>query len=106
MKLNVNTSDIVFGTNILDIKVPKALRKRIPSGIKFFDDAIGGRGFTPSAVTLFTGTPGSGKTTLMLEIANALAFKGATVLFNTATEPANRIYRWAGITCPHTAGTV
>lgn len=86
MKLNVSTDDIVFGTNILDIQVPKALRKRIPSGIKYFDDAIGGRGFTPSAVTLFTGTPGAGKTTLMLELANSLSASGATVLFNTAEE--------------------
>jgi DNA repair protein RadA/Sms len=85
MKLKVN-NEIVFGTNILDIEVPDALRKRIPSGIKYFDDAIGGKGFTPSAVTLFTGTPGAGKTTMMLELANALSFKGSTVLFNTAEE--------------------
>lgn len=85
MKLNV-TSDIAFGTNILDIEVPDALRKRIPCGIGYIDDAIGGRGFTPSAVTLFTGTPGAGKTTMMLEIANALTRQGATVLFNTAEE--------------------
>tara|TARA_R110002126_G_scaffold63598_3_gene162985 strand:- start:491 stop:1234 length:744 start_codon:yes stop_codon:yes gene_type:complete len=85
MKLNVN-NDIEFGTNILDIEVPDALRKRIPSGIKYFDDAIGGQGFTPSAVTLFTGTPGAGKTTMMLELSNALSAKGSTVLFNTAEE--------------------
>jgi DNA repair protein RadA/Sms len=85
MKLNIN-NEIEFGTNILDIEVPEALRKRIPSGIKYFDDAIGGKGFTPSAVTLFTGTPGAGKTTMMLELANALSFKGSTVLFNTAEE--------------------
>jgi DNA repair protein RadA/Sms len=85
MKLNVN-NDIEFGTNILDIEVPDALRKRIPSGIKYFDDAIGGKGFTPSAVTLFTGTPGAGKTTMMLELANALSVKDSIVLFNTAEE--------------------
>lgn len=85
MKLNVN-NDIKFGTNILDIEVPKQLRKRIPSGIKYFDDSIGGLGFTPSAVTLFTGTPGAGKTTMMLELANALHRNNSTVLFNTAEE--------------------
>ena len=85
MKLNIN-NDIEFGTNILDIEVPDALRKRIPSGIKYFDDAIGGKGFTPSAVTLFTGTPGAGKTTMMLELANALSVKDSIVLFNTAEE--------------------
>ena len=85
MKLNIN-NEIVFGTNILDIEVPEALRKRIPSGIKYFDDAIGGKGFTPSAVTLFTGTPGAGKTTMMLELANSLTGHGSQVLFNTAEE--------------------
>ena len=85
MKLNVN-SNITFGTNILNIEVPDALRKRIPSGIKYFDDSIGGQGFTPSAVTLFTGTPGAGKTTMMLELANALSAKDNIVLFNTAEE--------------------
>jgi DNA repair protein RadA/Sms len=86
MKLNVSTDGILFGTNILNIEVPEALRKRIPSGIKYFDDAIGGQGFTPSAVTLFTGTPGAGKTTMMLELANSLTRSGAVVLFNTAEE--------------------
>jgi len=85
MKLNVST-DITFGTNILDIAVPDALRRRVATGVKFFDDALGGRGLTPSAVTLFTGTPGSGKTTMMLTLANSLTRKGAMVLFNTAEE--------------------
>lgn len=86
MKLNTTADGITFGTNILDIEVPSQLRKRIPTGIKYFDDAIGGQGFTPSAVTLFTGTPGAGKTTMMLEMANSLTRNGAVVLFNTAEE--------------------
>ena len=48
--------------------------------------ALGGEGFTPSAVTLFTGTPGSGKTTMMLKLADSLTKSGAVVLFNTAEE--------------------
>jgi DNA repair protein RadA/Sms len=86
MKLDTAISDIQLGTNILDIEVPEQLRKRVQSGLEYFDDALGGKGFTPSAVTLFTGTPGAGKTTMMLELANALSFKGSTVLFNTAEE--------------------
>ena len=85
MKLNVNHA-VKRGTNILNVDVPDQLRRRIPSGLPHIDDALGGRGFTPSMVTLFTGTPGAGKTTLMLEAANALQGKGATVLFNTAEE--------------------
>jgi len=78
--------EIPVGTNILEVEVPDALRKRIKSGLEFFDDALGGKGFTPSMVTLFTGTPGAGKTTMMLELANSLTGHGANVLFNTAEE--------------------
>ena len=86
MKLNIANDGIGFGKNIMDVQVPKKLRTRIKSGIKFVDDALGGEGFTPSAVTLFTGTPGAGKTTLMLKMADALTAKCAVVVFNTAEE--------------------
>jgi len=86
MKIQRQVAKVDVGTNILDIKVPRKLRKRVPTGIKYFDDSLGGRGFTPSMVTLFTGTPGAGKTTMMLEVANSLTKKGCTVLFNTAEE--------------------
>ena len=86
MRLATKVDDIKFGTNILNVRVPDRLRKRVRSTLPYFDDALGGRGFTPSAVTLFTGTPGAGKTTMMLELANALTGSGSTVLFNTAEE--------------------
>jgi DNA repair protein RadA/Sms len=86
MKLNVRRDDIVFGTNILDIRVPKKLRERYECGIPYLDTAFGGQGFTPSTISLFTGEPGAGKTTLMLELANALTSRGYTTLFNTAEE--------------------
>ena len=86
MKLNVRTDDVEFGTNILNVEVPKQLRTKIKCGIQFIDDALGGEGFTPSAVTFFTGTPGAGKTTMMLKMADALTAKGAVVVFNTAEE--------------------
>ena len=85
MKLNVKT-DIDFGTNILDIKVPAPLRKKIKSGLGYIDAAFGGEGFTPSCVTLFTGTPGSGKTTMMLKLADSITKNGGLVMFNTAEE--------------------
>ena len=86
MKLKKITDNITFGTNILDIEVPEHLKKKFASGVSFFDEAMGGEGFTPSAVTLFTGAPGAGKTTLMLTLADSMTKKGATVLFNTAEE--------------------
>ncbi len=86
MKLKKITDNITFGTNILDIEVPEHLKKKFKSGLSFVDGAMGGEGFTPSAVTLFTGTPGAGKTTLMLTLADRMTKQGATVLFNTAEE--------------------
>ena len=86
MKLKKITDDITFGTNILDIEVPDALKRKFRSGLTFFDEAMGGEGFTPSAVTLFTGEPGAGKTTMMLTLANSLQGYGAQVVFNTAEE--------------------
>jgi DNA repair protein RadA/Sms len=85
MKLNVR-NDITFGSNILDIEVPAALKKKVKTGLGYVDSALGGEGFTPSCVTLFTGEPGSGKTTMMLTMANALTARGAVVVFNTAEE--------------------
>ena len=86
MKLNVKRDDIVFGTNILDLRVPSKLRERHPCGVEYIDAAFGGEGFTPSTISLFTGEPGAGKTTLMLTLADALTSQGFTVLYNTAEE--------------------
>ena len=86
MKLKVRNDDIVFGTNILKVKVPKALRNKFKSGLDFVDCALGGEGFTPSQVLLFTGTPGAGKTTMMLTLADQITKSGGLVVFNTAEE--------------------
>lgn len=85
MKINLK-NDVPFGTNILEIEVPKQLRKKIKCGVDYIDAAFGGEGFTPSCVTLFTGTPGSGKTTMMLKIADSITKQGGVALFNTAEE--------------------
>tara|TARA_B000000557_G_C20803755_1_gene456737 strand:- start:845 stop:1594 length:750 start_codon:yes stop_codon:yes gene_type:complete len=86
MKLKVKNDNIVFGTNILDINIPNKLRERNKCGIDYIDDAFGGEGFTPSTISLFTGEPGAGKTTLMLTLADSLTSQGYVCLFNTAEE--------------------
>jgi len=85
--MNLNTKKgFDFGVNILDIEVPKALRTKVKTGLDYVDGALGGRGLTPSSTILFTGTPGSGKTTMMLATCDSLAGLGSTVVFNTAEE--------------------
>ena len=75
MKLDIKIDDIKFGTSIQDIEVPELLKKKVSTGLGYVDDALGGKGFTPSMVTLFIGTPGSGKTTMMLSMANAIQYR-------------------------------
>ena len=75
-----------FGTSISSIEVPEALRTRVRTGVDYVDGALGGQGFTPSSVTLFTGTPGAGKTTMVLTMCAAMAKNGAVSVFNTGEE--------------------
>jgi len=86
VRLHTQLEELPLGTNILNIEVPDKLRKKVLTGLEYWDDSLGGQGFTPSCVTLFVGTPGAGKTTMMLELANALTASGALVMFNTAEE--------------------
>jgi DNA repair protein RadA/Sms len=88
MKMSLKTAlkDLAHGTNILDLHVPAELEKTISCGVPFMDDAMGGEGFTPSSVMLFTGTPGAGKTTFMLQMADAITGSGNVCLFNTGEE--------------------
>ena len=87
MKIAVQTGNIKHGTIINEIVVPEKMRIRIPTGISFLDDCYGGSGLTPGTITLFTGTPGAGKSTLVLQIAQAIAQREDCIaLFNTTEE--------------------
>lgn len=86
MNLAVGLRNLKQGTNILDINVPEALRVKRSTGIAWFDDAIGGAGFTPSTCMMLTGGPGCGKTTLVLQLADAITKAGHIALMNTGEE--------------------
>jgi DNA repair protein RadA/Sms len=86
MQLNVGIKGFKRGTNINEIEVPQALRDRKKVGIEWFDDAIGGEGLVPSSVMMLTGTPGAGKTTMLLQLANAITGSGHICLYNTGEE--------------------
>lgn len=86
MHLNIEVDGLARGTNILDIEVPDHMRRRVFTGVDWIDDALGEQGIVPSQAILFTGTPGAGKTTTMLQLADTLSSKGHGVLFNTREE--------------------
>ncbi|MBM3931272.1 MAG: hypothetical protein FJ336_08390, partial [Sphingomonadales bacterium] len=85
MRIKMNDT-FEFGTTLNEVEVPDAMKRKIPSGLEYWDAALGGQGFTPGAVTLFTGGAGSGKTTTMLLLADALSRNGAAVVFNSGEE--------------------
>ena len=86
MNINVGVQGIKKCTNILDLQVPDVLRQRRSVGISWFDSALGGEGFVPSSVMMLNGTPGAGKTTMLLQLADSITKAGHICLYNTGEE--------------------
>jgi len=59
---------------------------RVPSGLSYLDEVMGGQGFVPSSVTLFTGEPGAGKSTMLQLMADSLTREGHTVVLVSGEE--------------------
>jgi DNA repair protein RadA/Sms len=92
MRLNLS-DNFELGTNISSINVPKELLRRFKCGVDWIDEGLGGEGFTPSMVTMFTGEPGAGKTTALLSIASGLTDNNCVCLYNTAEESLYQVKR-------------
>ena len=61
-------------------EVPLGETPRLLTGIKEFDRLVGG-GIAPGSLTLVGGDPGIGKSTLVLQLAHALAQQGLIILY-------------------------
>lgn len=77
---------VSLDTNILDVEIPAQLDVSCPTGLPHVDALFAGDGVTPSTACLFTGIPGSGKTTLGLQLADAVAGQGHVAMYNTGEE--------------------
>lgn len=66
------------------------IRDRERIGIEEFDRVLGG-GIVPGAAILLGGEPGVGKSTLLLQVADAIAGDSGTVLIATAEESAHQV---------------
>ncbi len=67
--------------------------ERIATGIPRLDAMLGGRGFFRGSSILLTGTPGTGKTIVSANFAQAAARRGERVLFFSFEESPNQIIR-------------
>lgn len=86
-KLFKDTQDF---QNIFEIEVPPEMDERIKTGVDFIDE-IFGEGLVPGTVTLFTGAAGGGKTTLCLQMINALSKQNIVCCLNSSEEHVSQI---------------
>ena len=66
------------------------MRDRTPVGLAEFDRVLGG-GVVPGAAILVGGEPGIGKSTLLLQVADAIAGDSGSVLYATAEESVHQV---------------
>jgi circadian clock protein KaiC len=71
----------------------KVSSERIATGIPRLDAMLGGRGFFRGSSILLTGTPGTGKTIIAANFAQAAGRRGERILFFSFEESPNQIIR-------------
>jgi circadian clock protein KaiC len=71
----------------------KVSRERIATGVKRLDAMLGGQGFFRGSSILITGTPGTGKTIIAANFAQAACRRGERALFFSFEESPNQIIR-------------
>ncbi|MGQ0627643.1 MAG: AAA family ATPase, partial [Phycisphaerales bacterium] len=77
--------------------------RRVASGVGELDRVLGG-GFVPGSAIMLGGDPGIGKSTLLLQVAGALARQGTRVLYVSSEESAEQVKLRAGRLCIPGAG--
>lgn len=83
MIINHNKSGL---QRVSAIKIPDAFFHRMHTGIAQVDSLYGGEGILPGSVTTVAAAPGSGKTTLYLQICQALEDSGYAAAYVTGEE--------------------
>lgn len=85
-----NTISKIAGADLIDLKKVSTLNlKRLVTGISEVDRVLGG-GFVPGSLTLLSGEPGIGKSTLVAQIADALS-KDCSVVYVSGEESAAQV---------------
>lgn len=72
--------------------------EKLQTGITEFDRVLG-EGITAGSLTLLSGEPGIGKSTIVLELASKLADQGKKILYISGEESAEQISNRAGRLC-------
>lgn len=86
IQINTGQPEITDISNILDISVPTQLENPISTGLPSADLLFSGSGIIPSTSAILTGLPGYGKTTYMLQLADAITQQGHIAIYNSGEE--------------------
>jgi DNA repair protein RadA/Sms len=84
-RFSIETAEKAKAVPISEVEVGALPRLR--TGFMEFDRLLGG-GVVPGSLTLLAGDPGIGKSTLLLQVAEAMAAQGKTVLYIAGEESA------------------
>ena len=71
-------------------EINNEVQERFPSGYNEFDRVLGG-GVVPGSLVLIGGDPGIGKSTLLLQVANKLAYSLPRILYVSAEESGQQV---------------
>lgn len=93
MRLGIGQPKVKRDGNILEIDVPKQMEEAIPTGHPHIDLLYAGDGIIAGTVSLVSGGPGAGKTTLMLQLADSLTRMGHKSIVNTGEESLYQVRR-------------
>lgn len=74
------------GSNVLDFAVPQEMNEIVDTGNPHINALFAGDGIVPGSVVMFTGSPGTGKTTLTLQLADSCTGMGHLVVLTGLEE--------------------
>lgn len=93
MDLGIGQPTVTDSTNILDIEIPKEMEHAIPTGHPHIDRLYAGDGVIAGTVSLVTGDPGAGKSTLMADLADRLTGRGIKAVYVSGEESLYQVRR-------------
>lgn len=90
---SLDTKIVNVRKNILTVKVPKRMQDNIATGHLYVDRLMAGDGVTPSTACLVTGIAGSGKTSMLIQVADAIMGSGNIAIYNSNEESSVQVSR-------------
>jgi DNA repair protein RadA/Sms len=91
--LSIGQPKVKIDSNILDVVIPKEMENAIPTGHPYIDKLYAGDGVLAGTVSLVTGSPGAGKSTLMVDLADKLSGIDHLALYVTGEESLYQVRR-------------